>query len=703
MDSNIRNALGPHVGTNREYVKWLVNESMLESARVIAAEYSGHGNMWQKPFGNPAPERAVRKASVWFTAYPDSLMTDGHDNYLQALGRQELWESLSQLGVRAVHTGPVKVAGSINGVAFGASCDGQFDRISTKIDEKFGTERDFQDLTESAGVFGAVIIDDIIPGHTGKGADFRLAEMNYSEFPGIYHMVEIEAQHWSLLPEVPAGRDSVNLSPQEEKALSSADADYIVGKMQRVLMAAEGVKSTNWSATREVLGVDGQVRRWVYLHYFKEGQPTLNWADPTLAAARLVMGDALHSLGVLKAGALRLDANGFLGLERRLDGEAAWSEGHPLSFAANHLVAGIVRKLGGFTFQELNLGIDAIKAMLTSGSDLSYDFINRPAYHHALATSDTAFLRLTLTLALEAGIQPVSLIHGLQNHDDLTYELVHFADQNKDVEFVLREGETLTGARLSTKIRGELIDRFTGRRAPYNDIFTTNGISCTTASAIAAALGYSDLDNLGETDVALIRDAHVLLACFNALQPGVFAISGWDLCGSLTLDRSAVAELLEDGDTRWIHRGGYDLVGWSERRATAQDLIPQARALYGALPTQLADPNSFASRVREVLKVREDLGLAVGRQVMCAEVDQDAALAMVHYVADAREPGAERPVVTLLNFSQESISVGLRCEDLPTGLELVDQLTGDRAGKISKLGCLHVEMKPFQAMCLAAV
>ena len=38
---------------------------------------------------------------------------------------------------------------------------------------------------------GGTILDDIVPGHTGKGADFRLAEINYQDYPGIYHMVDI--------------------------------------------------------------------------------------------------------------------------------------------------------------------------------------------------------------------------------------------------------------------------------------------------------------------------------------------------------------------------------------------------------------------------------------------------------------------------------------------------------------------------------
>ena len=107
------------------------------------------------------------------------------------------------------------------------------------------------------------------------------------------------------------------------------------------------------------------------------------------------MGDALHSLCDLGASAVRLDANGFLGVEKSAAGDApAWSEGHPLSDAVNQMVASMVRKVGGFTFQELNLAIDDIKNTATRGADLSYDFVNRPAYHHALVTGDTEFLQL---------------------------------------------------------------------------------------------------------------------------------------------------------------------------------------------------------------------------------------------------------------------------------------------------------------------
>ncbi len=229
-----------------------------------------------------------------------------------------------------------------------------------------------------------------------------------------------------------------------------------------MIFYAEGVKETNWSVTRPVTGVDGVERRWVYLHYFKDGQPSINWLDPSFAGMRLVIGDALHSLADLGTGALRLDANGFLGVEKAAsEGNTAWSEGHPLSEAANHLIASMVRKVGGFTFQELNLTIDDIRQIGEAGADLSYDFVNRPAYHHALATGDTEFLRLTLRTTLELGVDPASLVHALQNHDELTYELLHWENGHRD-DIYSYQGDDATGEQIADSVRSDLIERLTG-------------------------------------------------------------------------------------------------------------------------------------------------------------------------------------------------------------------------------------------------
>ena len=157
-------------------------------------------------------------------------------------------------------------------------------------------------------------------------------------------------------------------------------------------------------------------------------------------------------------------------------------------------------------------------------------------------------------------------MHALQNHDELTYELVHWATGHQNDVYTYK-GEEITGAELA-ETDPRRPDRAPHRRPtrPYNLIFTTNGIACTTATIIAAVLGFTDLDAIDDgPDRDRIRRAHLLLAMFNALQPGVFALSGWDLCGMLTLARDEVAELLEGGDTRWIHRAAHDLMGVAPR------------------------------------------------------------------------------------------------------------------------------------------
>ena len=152
----------------------------------------------------------------------------------------------------------------------------------------------------------------------------------------------------------------------------------------------------------------------------------------------------------------------------------------------------MVRKVGGFTFQELNLAIDDIKDTSAVGPDLSYDFVTRPAYQFAMCTADTEFLRLTLREALALGVDQASLVHALQNHDELTYELVHFAARHRDDLYTLG-GVEYTGVTLAEHVRETMRQVLTGDAAPYNAVFVQNGIACTTASVIAASLGISDL------------------------------------------------------------------------------------------------------------------------------------------------------------------------------------------------------------------
>ena len=673
------------------YLRWLVERSMLHQAELTARRYSGQGQLWQHPYAIPQPRAASALASVWFTAYPPAQITRPGESVLQSLGDPELWSIFREIGITGMHTGPMKRAGGIRGREYTPTVDGNFDRISSEIDPAFGTEAEYTAMVRHARENRAVIIGDIIPGHSGKGADFRLAERRYGDYPGIYHMVEIQPKDWSLLPPVEPGKDSINLKPEAVDALKARG--YIVGQLPRTIFHETGVKETDWSATDGVTGADGKTRRWVYLHYFKEGQPTFSWLDPTFAAQRLVAGDALHSLGTLGERMLRLDANGFLGIEIGPNGGRAWSEGHPLSVTSNQLIAGLVRKLGGFTFQELNLTLEDIKAMSQGGADLSYDFVTRPAYHHALVTGDAEFLRLMLGLQKTYQIDPAALIHALQNHDEITLELVHFWTRHKDALFTFR-GKQMKGSELRELIRAELHGHLIGRSAPYN-LKAANGVSCTTVTLVAAALGIRDIGNLTDAQRRDIQRAHLLLAMYNAMQPGVFALSGWDLVGALTLPAESVRALLADGDTRWINRGAYDLLGKNPGAARSSSDLPRAQVLYGTLTEQLKRPESFASQLQRLLRVRAEYRINESEQVDLLPAKARGLVVMVH-----RLPAGKGMQVTAINFDRATVQETVTIAAAPPGGAVKDLLEDKALGTLDAGRRLSLALGPHEGRVL---
>ncbi|MDU8501238.1 maltose alpha-D-glucosyltransferase [Pseudomonas syringae] len=678
---------------DKQYVDWLVEQSMLNAARQRAKTYSGQGRLWQRPFALARPRDASAIASVWFTAYPASIVTREGGSVLEALGDETLWHALSEIGIQGIHNGPLKLSGGLKGRERTPSIDGNFDRISFGIDPDLGTEAQLLSLTRIAAAHNAVIIDDIIPSHTGKGADFRLAELGYEDYPGLFHMVEIREEDWPLLPEVPSDRDAVNLMPDVVDQLR--DKHYIVGQLQRVIFFEPGVKETDWSATDVVHGVDGKARRWVYLHYFKDGQPSLNWLDPSFAAQQMIIGDALHAIDVMGARVLRLDANGFLGVERRAEG-TAWSESHPLSITGNQLLAGAIRKAGGFSFQELNLTIDDIASMGQGGADLSYDFITRPAYQHALLTGTTEFLRLMLRQVHAYGIDPASLIHALQNHDELTLELVHFWTLHAHDTFHY-QGQTFPGNILREHIREEMYEKLSGEHAPYNLKFVTNGVSCTTASIITAALGIRDLSTISDADIQQIQHIHLLLVMYNAMQPGVFALSGWDLVGALTLPAEQVDHLMQDGDTRWIHRGAYDLVDLDPEAEFSAGDMPRPKTLYGSLVSQLQRSDSFASQLKKILAVRRAYDIAASRQILIPDVEHPGLLVMVHEL-----PAGKGTQITALNFSSETIVETLHLPGIAPG-PVVDIINERVEGDLTDQGEFTITLDAYEGLALRVV
>jgi trehalose synthase len=678
---------------DREYIGWLEERSMLQQARRMSRMVSGRAVQWRHPYGEPQPREAVEAAPVWLLAYPGSVITRPDESVIASWADPKLWETFDEIGIDLLHTGPVKRAGAIRGREYTETIDGWFDRISLEIDPDLGTEADYRRMVQAAAEHGGSVAGDLVPLHTGKGADFRLAQRAYKEYPGMYTMVAIPEKDWDLLPDVADPWSSEPIT--REGAAVLTQKGYIPGLINSADASLDAKKLSGWDATGPVVGVDGRTRRWVYLHYFKPGQPTLNWGDPSMAAQRAAAGDIVRTIHDLGARVIRLDAVPFLGIEPEPDSPLSLHYQHPLSVVGTNQLAFLTRKLGGFSFQELNVPLVQLKPFIEHGPDLSYDFVTRSQMFHAMLTGDAAVLRQAFGFLLEADLQPVMLVHDLQNHDEITYQLVEL-DYRGDETFTIG-GKEILGRQLREKILRELRTKAAGEAAPWNMLYRPqqDGIATTVAGFIAAGLDIEDPYKATAEERRQIRRAHVLLAHAGAMQPGVFSLSTWDLVGALPLPRESVAERMEDGDYRWINRGAVDLLGANPDATESAYGLPRAETLYGPVPEQLRDPDSFVSQLKRMLAARKKYDIALSELMAVPEVQESSLCLLV-----LKLPGRPRYAVTALNFGREAVEEtldlaaidGLPVEDVH-GHSAIDAVSGKGVAGVTKSGRLTLQLE----------
>jgi maltose alpha-D-glucosyltransferase/alpha-amylase len=683
-----------------DYVQWLEHRSMLFQAREQARLISGDRTQWHHSYGEPQPREAIKQASVWLLDYPGSVIPRPGKSVIATWGDPDLWMALEHIGIDLLHTGPIKRAGGIRGSDHTPSVDGWFDPISIEIDPELGTDEEYREMVRTAAKHRAVIAGDLVPLHTGMGPDFRLAEFAFKDYPGLYTMVEIDAKDWQLLPAVDSPWAAALVS--KEAASRLHQKGYLPGLINSNDATPKARDMSGWSATGEVVGVDGQRRRWVFLHYFKKEQPTLNWLDPSFAAQRAVSGDIVKTVHSLGARVMRLDAVPFLGIEPQAGENLSRHFKHPLSIQGTNSLAFLIRKLGGYSFHELNIPLQELKAFTEHGPDLSYDFFTRAQCVHALLVQDATMLRQSFQFLLDAEVQPVSLVHDLQNHDEITYQLTELDGRGDEMFDV--NGEKVSGRQLRERMLREMRTKASGESAPHNKLYRPqrDGLATTFAGFIAAALGIADPYRASPRDVEQIKQAHLLLAAANAMQPGVFSLSSWDLVGALPIDEKTVAERMADGDYRWINRGGVDLMGANLGAEASAFGIERAVALYGSLPQQLGDSASFSERLRRMLAVRKKFQFAQGELLAVPRVRNRACCVLA-----LRLPGHYLGAFTILNFShhevQEEIDLAAlqkSNDDKTVTLELLDAQTEEPVQVVSAMERVTIQVPALSAKAL---
>jgi trehalose synthase len=648
-----------------DYIRFLEERSMLFQADQEGEAISGMGVQWRNDFGQPEPDVLRGMASAWLLYYPGSVITAPGKSIIGTWADPQFWAANAQIGIDLLHTNPTERAGGIRGTEFTPTIDGWFDRIGFDTAPELGTEDDIKQLVDNAARQRAMIAGDLVPLHSGLGPDFRLAERGYKDYVGLYNMVQIAQQDWGLLPAVqdPWGTALVS----REAAARLTQLGYTPGLIDSADAASGANEWSGWSATPEVMGADGNPRRSVYLHVFKPAQPAYNWLDPSYAARRVQFGDAARNILRRGVRVLRLDADTFLGLEPQPNGNMARHYLTPLANVSTTDVAFMARKLGGWSYQEFAAPLAQLKEFAPNGPDLSYDFFTRAEALYPLINGDALPLRIGHHFLLEAGVPASTLIHDLQNHDEITFQMFELGSHD-NFQF---EGRTLNGRQMKEQILNTMRTSVAGQAAPYNQLYRPeqDGVATTFAGFIAPALGVADPYRATPDQKTLIQRGHLLVAHANAMIPGVFAISAWDLVGALPIPKESVADRTQDGDWRWINRGGVDLLGVNPSADRSAFGLPKAQMLYGTLPEQLNSPESFVSKLRTMLAARKQFRIHDSEIVSVPNPGNPAVCVLV-----MRLPDSAGLAITALNYGRANVSIDLDLNNVPSSM--TSQLSG---------------------------
>jgi hypothetical protein len=156
-----------------------------------------------------------------------------------------------------------------------------------------------------------------------------------------------------------------------------------------------------------------------------------------------------------------------------------------------------------------------------------------------------------------------------------------------------------------------------------------------------------------------------------------------------------VKDLIAEGDTRWVNRGAYDLLGKHPSVTTSSSELPRAQALYGPLPEQLARPDSFASELGRMLRVRAKYRVHESEQVELPSVRARGLVVMVH-----RLPAGGGIQVTAVNFARAAVREAVTIKTAPTDGMVTDLLAEKPLGKLGAARRLSLALGPHEGQVL---
>lgn len=618
----------PELGLPRAdpaYVQWMERQSMLGMAPELASQVSGSGLIWSNSASTVRPGMLLEAAPNWLYITPATLSSSG--SALHALAQPGMTALAARLGVRGLYVAPTGETGEI---WTGRALPGGEDVTTLGFAPRVGTEEEFSRLAATLEAADMQSGGQLPPAATGLGPDFILQARHAPRFDGIYAMMTVPKDLWSLLPNVPEEWECLPLREEALRALRER------GVLPQAIVrdGLPWAEPGGWAVTGEVRGADGVPRRWVYRYNGHPLRPVLLWQDPSGQTRRIVSASIIRHTGLQgqTLAGLRLEA--LLGLD--VPPREPTESGRTRLTPGPEALADATREIhryGGWAMQADALPLRLNAAVLAGGTDFTRDAVSAPGAWYALLSGDARPLATLLRAAQAQGVDFRRLAHGLEAGRSLDWRPLAEASP-----------ELPARARALAEQRGE-------------------GAQWTTMASLAArALKLRPPTDPGEragADAAALRrererlrDAVELCEGVQLALPGLYFISPQTLTGALNI----AGETPSNGRVALL---GAPLLSDEE----------SAQTVFGPLEEQLADDASFAARMARVLRARAAVRLAEGR-LAAAQADDAGG-----YAAAVALPDGGFWLV-FANFSDRPHAVGLRFPAAGASETAMDVQTG---------------------------
>ncbi len=386
------------------YIGWLEKESIFNASPEKIKIVSGTQFAWNFSSSKHDKHNILAVTPLWLQINPFNLKHKDQTPLKIINNNSAL---LKKAQIFGLYLYPNKNAGFENLYSIENTNEAeQHSPVSLSISNDIGTEK--ANAIQPAG--------NILPFSLGVGSDFLLALHNVREYAGLFMMLEIPKELWSVLP---AQTDENSFSPSaltKEQFQRLKEIGLIPNHFHRDFF--DGFPKSGFAASNEILGYDGVTRRWLYRYVNSPYTPVLNVYDPSFQTQRMLQASIIQEIGILKQGLVSVSVQDIWGQES-IENSAARQNSSPLknhhpALSTLETINRAVHGYGAWTFCRDNFPPDHMKLLQNAQTDFVADTLLMPALEQALSQEKNTPLLQAFQVLQEQKIDEQSLWHGTQ-------------------------------------------------------------------------------------------------------------------------------------------------------------------------------------------------------------------------------------------------------------------------------------------------